>query len=70
MTTKRQRDLTQAINMGYHLAVEAIEEDLNDAINEATTSGMNDDFIAGLKHALEIAIDGAPADRDTEEEDD
>lgn len=64
MTTKRQRHITTTINIGYQLAVEAIEDDLDDAITEAAASGMNPDFIAGLEHAKSIAIDGPPGDRD------
>lgn len=57
----------EAVNNGYHLAVEAIEDDLDDAITEANNSGMNADFIAGLQHAAEIVTKGATTDREPED---
>jgi hypothetical protein len=64
----RQRTITEAINIGHHLAIEAIEDDLDDAITEANNSGMNDDFIAGLQHAADIVTNGAYADREAEDD--
>jgi len=63
----RQEQITMAINTGYHLAVEAIEDDLDDAITEATDVGMNNDFIAGLEHARKIVTDGPLADQEDAE---
>lgn len=56
--SKRRETIARAIDMGHQLALEAVEDDLDDEINEATRAGMNSDYINGLKKAKEILLLG------------
>lgn len=56
--SKRRQALARAVDMGHELALEAVEEDLDDEIDEATRAGMNSDYINGLKKAKEILLLG------------